>query len=90
MITTGGLKVLLLTFSLCLAALAAVLGGAVLADGLGDPTAARVLRYLALALALVGGLAAGLLLICLGIRAVEDDEAPIHACHDHEPDEPSA
>ncbi len=85
MITVRGLKFLALLFSLCITSLAAVLGGGAIADGLGDPAAGRVLRYIGFAIAVVGFWSGAMLLILLALRAIADDDIPVGSCCDHEP-----
>jgi hypothetical protein len=92
MISVGSLKFLAWVFFVCFSALPPILGGAAIADGVGDATTARVLRYVALAFGLVMAWAGALLLISLVIRAVEEDEIHAHLpCqHDHNEDDEQA
>ena len=89
MISAGSLKILGWVFFICFSALPPILGGAAIADGVGDATTAQVLRYVALTFGLVMVWAGALLLICLVIRAIEDDELQAHLpCqHDHTADD---
>lgn len=86
MISVRTLKVLAWAFFVCFSALPPILGGASLAGAIGHETTRRVLNYVGLGFGLLFLWSGSLLLLCLTLRAVEEDESlsQHHPCeHNH-------